>query len=733
MNHAASFLAYVISVLFALVHVVDGAAAQTPPHVDCVSNLVTVTFRRPTPGVQFSFEARVTFPPKPPENCLFAVEDDTGAILLRGRPFWTNGVLRAGDRIRLDGVTVTALSPPGVSRLMSPNCYNFEVIARETPPVPMDVDAATMRDGKHDFRFIRLEAVLRDSFRDEIDPQFRYLVLNCGGETVYAMLPWRDSEQSAFEAMIGLRVLIDGVCVPAFQSAGHRQMIGYHVKIDGIGNLRLVQSPPDDPFNVPRIGDIALSIPEFARQGRLRAVGRVIAVWNSNNLLLKTKESKIVRVEIADGVLPRYGDAVEALGFPETDLYRINLMRTRWRPAQDPYDAETDLRQDAVDVTAAELMVDRDRHTRFATKFHGQAIRLRGIVRSLPPAKNGNGRFYLADGDILVPVDVSSCVKALDGVEVDCTISVTGTCVMESGNWHPNSEFPHIEGFFVVVRKPDDIRILSRPPWWTPGRLVAVIGTLLAALFGIFVWNRMLNRRAEQRGKELAAEQVAHVTSDLKVYERTRLAVELHDSLSQNLTGVSLAIRAANRLADTDPDGMRRSLGLAAKSLDSCRDELRNCLWDLRNQTLEESSMDEAIRLTLAPHIGNAKLAIRFNVPRDRLSDNTTHAILRIIRELVTNAVRHGGATEIKVAGAIEDNRLMFSVADNGCGFDPECCPSTKDGHFGLQGIQDRVDALEGDFTLASTTGNGTKATISIKLKSSQMSPMSHSSQKSQS
>ena len=292
---------------------------------------------------------------------------------------------------------------------------------------------------------------------------------------------------------------------------------------------------------------------------------------------------------------------------------------------------------------------------------------------------------------------------------------------MDSENWRPNSVFPRIKGFMVVVRTPDDIRILSRPPWWTPGRLMAVIGTLLAALLGIFVWNRMLNRRAEKRGRELADERLAHVTSDLKVYERTRLAVELHDSLSQNLTGVSLAIRAANRLADSDPDGMRKSLGLAANTLDSCRDELRNCLWDLRNQTLEETDMNEAIRQTLAPHIGDAQLSIRFNVSRERLSDNTAHAILRIVRELATNAVRHGHATQIRIAGALEDGRLLFSVSDNGGGFDPQTAPGIRQGHFGLQGIRDRIDGFEGDFVLDSTPGKGTKATIAIRLKSSQM------------
>jgi signal transduction histidine kinase len=302
---------------------------------------------------------------------------------------------------------------------------------------------------------------------------------------------------------------------------------------------------------------------------------------------------------------------------------------------------------------------------------------------------------------------------------------------MESANWHPNAPFPHIERFSIIVRTPDDVEILSYPPWWTTGRLFAVIGALLALLSGIFVWNRMLKRLAERRGLELADEKVAHVTSDLKVYERTRLAVELHDSLSQNLTGVSLAIRAANRLADSDPAAMRQSLNVASNALDSCRDELRNCLWDLRNQTLEESDMNEAIRQTLVPHVGGTKLSIRFNVSRERLSDNTAHGILRIIRELASNAVRHGGATEIRIAGSIEKDRPLFSVSDNGGGFDPQTAPGIRQGHFGLQGIRDRIDGFEGDFVLDSMPGKGTKATIAIRLKSSQMSHSSQMSQKS--
>ena len=127
--------------------------------------------------------------------------------------------------------------------------------------------------------------------------------------------------------------------------------------------------------------------------------------------------------------------------------------------------------------------------------------------------------------------------------------------------------------------------------------------------------------------------------------------------------------------------------------------------------------MNEAIRQTLAPHIGAAGLSVRFNVPRERFSDKTAHAILHIIRELATNAVRHGHATHIRVAGSVEGDRLLFSVRDDGCGFDPNACPGMDEGHFGLQGVHERVNQLEGMVEFASSAGEGTKVTISIKAR----------------
>ena len=66
--------------------------------------------------------------------------------------------------------------------------------------------------------------------------------------------------------------------------------------------------------------------------------------------------------------------------------------------------------------------------------------------------------------------------------------------------------------------------------------------------------------------------------------------------------------------------------------------------------------------------------------------------------------------------GSIEDGKLLFSVKDNGCGFDPDDCPGILQGHFGLEGIRERAGLLAGNLELESAPGAGTKATVSIVL-----------------
>jgi len=104
-------------------------------------------------------------------------------------------------------------------------------------------------------------------------------------------------------------------------------------------------------------------------------------------------------------------------------------------------------------------------------------------------------------------------------------------------------------------------------------------------------------------------------------------------------------------------------------------------------------------------------------VPRRNLSESTVHTILRIVRELSSNAVRHGGATRLVLVGGCSEGTLRFTVEDNGCGFDPLTAGGAKEGHFGIQGIRERIKQSAGEMKIESSPGKGTKVSITMKPK----------------
>ena len=397
--------------------------------------------------------------------------------------------------------------------------------------------------------------------------------------------------------------------------------------------------------------------------------------------------------------LPDIGSTIKVSGYPEADLYKINFVRADWRPVP----GEAPPEEPPQSVTLRQITHRTGQKAEIVVPYHGRLVRLVGAVTVLPAEASEEKRVLLNTDDAHFAVDFSNCPDAFKDVRPGSRVEVTGRCLLEVSAWRPYDIFPQISGVTILMRTPSDLRIVEAPPWLTPLRLIYALIGMGVLLIGFFIWNRFLNRLAERRGRQLYQAEIDRVSETLRVSERTRLAVELHDSLSQNLTGVALQLKSGR-------------LELAARALKSCREELRNCLWDLRNDAIDCDSMDDAIRQTIAPQTEDLSCSVRFNVPRKALSDNTAYAILRIIRELVTNAVRHGQASCVRIAGSLEPERILFSVRDDGCGFDPENSPGVASGHFGLQAVRQRVASLAGTVRIESAKGRGTKVTVSIPV-----------------
>ena len=628
------------------------------------------------------------------------VRDGTGAMRLLPDPERMTQHPTVGDWVEMSGYS--EFSP---EKFLFNYWQSSKTLGKSPVPEPIAVRGYDILEGRYDNILVSIDGRIRDAGYDEIDSRYITLLLSCDGQEIIVYHHLSPGETPAdYEPLVGRLTTVTGICTQ--HTGGFRFFRGRHLNIAGHSAIKTLDDAPSDLFAAPDLS--ALTNPQHIMINSLgyhRTCGRVIATWGDSYSLLQITPRILCKIKVRHNELPQIGSVIEAVGLPETDFYTINLVRAIWRPIPAP---------PATNETTVAISgpIDNTDH-KFALTHYGKHIRVQGRLMPATTLSAGFRTIYLENGNLILPVSIR---RDWTVPEPGSILDVTGVCVVNTWNWHPAEEPPHLDGFLLAVGNPDDIRIAAHAPWWTPMRFLFVLGSLVAVLFAILLWNIALRRAAARKGLALLTEQIGRVESDLKTEERTRLAIELHDALSQTLACVAMELKAVAAHFTTNPERAAEHLGIADKSLLSCRQELRNCLQDLRSDALGETDINEAIRMTLGPYGSGANVVIRFNVLRERLTDNTTHALLRIIRELVMNAVNHGHATDIKIAGTIEDEKLLFSVRDNGLGFDPNNHPGVRQGHFGLQGIRERIQSYEGTFIIESSPGHGVRAAIALNL-----------------
>ena len=630
-----------------------------------------------------------------------AIEDGSGIVRLR--------LVHAKRLARGTVLAVRGHSEIDYSRTKTLHVDAHAVLGLQEPPAPVDISIDRPIDESLDYRIVRTEGLVVNVSHDSTNPAFDQLTLRSG--TSFMVAAWQPDPAALHDLgdYLGKYVRITG----AFERhrGGRRLFAGPVILPSGPEAIEILDRRAEDAFDVPELLYMRLADPsQIATLGRHRVSGTVLAAWHRNNFLLMTDDARYIRVaQCGNHDAPQCGTRVLVSGFPDTDLLQVNLVNAVWRA-----DGKTPVLPDAPEsVSIGTLFKDEQARPRIDVSRHGHALRVAGVLHDIQPV---NGRLILHDGDVLLPVDITTCPEVLSQIEPDSKIEATGIAVVETDSWRPNVILPEIRGVFLVIRTPADIRILSRPPWWTINRLALVICALIAGLLGIIVWNRILNRMIVRRSRELAREQISSRLAKTKVDERTRLAVELHDTLSQNLEGLACQVAAAESVLPSDPALSATFLSAAGKMLDSCRNELRRCLFDLRSDALDAGDFNAAIRTTLAPIAADAEIRVRFDVRRAEFTESETHAILAIVRELVANAIRHGQAKSILVAGEFHDGRLGFSVRDDGIGFTPGEQPGPGMGHFGLQGIRERIRPFGGELHLDSKPGGPTRIEVRLTI-----------------
>jgi signal transduction histidine kinase len=222
---------------------------------------------------------------------------------------------------------------------------------------------------------------------------------------------------------------------------------------------------------------------------------------------------------------------------------------------------------------------------------------------------------------------------------------------------------------------------------------------LLAAHAAIAITNARLYERA----RELSI-----------VSERNRLALDLHDAVSQKLFGLVLSAEAAGTLLERDPAAARGQVGRIRELAQEALDELRSLVFELRPPELEQDGLCGALRKHVEVVRRLRQRDVRLELDDGLSADPARDGeLLRIAQEALQNALRHADAQHVTIRLGTDDGRLVLEVSDDGVGFAPDA-PELRSRRLGLTSMEERAERLGGRLEIRSRPGAGT--TVRLQL-----------------
>ncbi|KPV42764.1 histidine kinase [Alicyclobacillus ferrooxydans] len=198
--------------------------------------------------------------------------------------------------------------------------------------------------------------------------------------------------------------------------------------------------------------------------------------------------------------------------------------------------------------------------------------------------------------------------------------------------------------------------------------------------------------------------------------ERRRIARDLHDGPAQAITNVSMRLDIIRRLLQTQPALVEEEVDRLQQKVRVLVSDVRRLIYDLRPVAVDEVGVLQATLQLCERNQHDWNLKIEVSVQEDVSLDIAPArqvAIYRLIQELLNNVHKHAEATNVKIAFSQSKSDLIIQVADNGKGFDPDLIP---EGHYGLAGMKERIEYLDGTFLIESAPGTGARFEIRLPV-----------------
>lgn len=661
---------------FALIPV--GRAQAPAPTLTTAAEVRSLSVAAAESGLPAVIRGVIVFVESP--SGLF-LQDETSTTFFRTAGIPASALPIVGDEVEVRAKTRMGLYLPGL------DYATIRHLGRRALPPGIPATYDDLYFGRHHYRRVTVEGVVRSvTTLAERNQQRSLIRVALGSRVLEARV---DQPSPADRTLVDHRVRLTGLAA-GFINA-RRQLVQPYIAVIGWSEVEtLAPAPPAAAVPLVSAEDLLAFRVTGHGAERVRVEGVVTAVFSSRELYLQQHTHGFgVRLVAPASVVP--GDRVAVVGFPEMERFSAFV-------------ADAELVQQA--PGAAPEPIDLAGPEAVAGPLDATLVRLTGVVSDTHKSDTGSV-LLVAGGPRAVHVRLpESAPRPAAGSR----IRVTGICQVESAHGSTGfSSRPTLLG--VRARSAADLEILRTPSWWTPQRLAATLATLAAITLLAALWIAALRRQVAHQTAALSA----RIQSEAALAERQRIAREFHDTLEQELAGVSLRLDA---LASRPLDDKGRNLIAAARNLVSrIQTETRDLIADLRDAHEISGDLASALEGVAARHAAESGADVRFEnrSPPLPLPPAIVHDLRMIAREAITNALKHGRAARVRLELTREGAALVLRIIDNGCGFAPAL--DNKPGHFGCAGIRERARKLGASVAWRSELQRGATVEVTLPLE----------------
>ncbi|MBE6382663.1 MAG: hypothetical protein E7049_06590 [Lentisphaerae bacterium] len=579
-----------------------------------------------------------------------------------------------GDILNVTGTLDPMLLEPGVA------LESVKLVAHADLPPPRMRSVLEIKAGHFNNRRVRVRGVGVSAMHGKAagKPAFLLCLLTSDGEIRVRVR--NDGLQPA--AFRDAEVEVDGVVVPMFNP--RHEFIGAEIEALDAKSLKVVKAPPEDPFSVPECDARSLLAwnPRGRRLHACRVMGEVTCVYEEDGAFTVQRGKTSVRA-FAENSLPAVGVMVEAVGFPSSRDECSALVGALWRRTDEhvePAEINRLSLSGGAGLDADGFIDDNDLQFRL--------VEVDGRVVGVNAEQGPRGRIIVdVDGnrvDVMLP---SSGADGLPrGIEDRPRVRVRGVLDAHvSFGGGASDRLFSFKGLRLQTRSADDIVIV--PDWqWVARRTLGFAWiAFLSAIAALCIFAAVVvfrRHHARIRAKAIAA-------------DRRRIAAELHDTISQHISGARLWVYSAKTAAgDTLAPAAAGALVMAENVLEATRREIRDAIMDLQSDEFISQSPESLLRRICRDASVPGKTRVRSflsGLPAD-LPIRVKRDLLAIASEAIGNAVRHGGAKNVIVVSEGDDaGAFTLRVLNDGEPFSVDAAPGPEEGHFGISNMRERA------------------------------------------